>query len=1001
MAFTDISGVSFSDDHKTLLKCPSEYSGSYAIPQGVTKVGAGAFRGCEKITSLTIPQSVEEIEAGAFEKCNTLKDLYYQGNMSQWLMSIKVNALASVGYTLWLYENCQYVKVEKVIIPEYITCIRNYAFYYCSSVKYVEFNNSIQKIGDSAFNKTSLRLTLDIPNTVISIGKYAFFCTSIMKVRIPESVSLIGAMSFANCNMLMTFEVSEDNDHFTTNEMGNMLYDKFKTKLHAIATCGGNKVLSIDKSCKSIEDGVFLGKGELKVYLPKLSSKTGSVERNKCSFLIPYGQKESYVTLGFPKDQLVEMFDPNQLLKNNGKYLSAVVDNPFRVLGIPINATAKEVTASATKIKRFSMAGRSVDTPYDFNSCLPPVDRSAERIEKALSQLTLPNDKLKYALFWCACCSEDDVEAFKHIDEQDYCSYLDHYDNLSNCVEDINFAFSGIARKDLDLAGYVLTIVELCDNFSEEFVSLVCGDTYTLDSDELLHLALDTLMDECTDIHLYLMLKTEVPDSTAADYIRDAIIAKQTLAVNGHISSAKSVDRDDASANYIAAKNLIERSREPLRIVKELVGETDTQYIMFADSLAKQILQSGINYYNSSDDDDSDAPEKAMEIQSYAESIAMSKLVKERCTENTQILKRILGSVPPRKCKDIDADIDQYIESNFILDIDDIIRVLEGLAVRLSRLKTLPETDSFTPIESERFKGYFISVSTKIAEAMLARAIDIVNAKLETKDRVKITACISSAWKVMSYIDSMQLDPVFRAKRFEPNKNTLADLWKQVHSSWHTRPSFSLVILSENELYQKCQNSKFYCDKYVETYPNGQHLSQIKQYIEDIEWNSCKTVENYKKFIENYPGSPKCSEARAKIGEVSAECEKLTKIGSIDEIAAIYKSDRKYQNAPYKDILDNRCYNLCGRKPHYKKYIEIFGYSGKHHSEAKKKTESNHGVISFILGVLVIALIGGIIGSASEDDFLSGFLIGAFINFIIPIAYLPAILIEKILDEIL
>lgn len=1000
MAFTDISGVSFSDDHKTLLKCPTEYSGAYAIPQGVTKVGAGAFRGCEKIASLTIPQSVEEIESGAFDKCNGLKDIYYQGNMSQWLMSIKVSALATVGYTLWLYEDFQYVKVEKVVIPEYITYIRNHAFYYCTSVKRLEFNNCIQKIGDSAFNKTNLRLILDIPNTVTSIGKYAFFCTSIMKVRIPESVSLIGAMSFANCNMLMTFDVSEDNDHFTTNEMGNMLYDKFKTKLHAIAYGGGNKVFSIDKSCKSIEDGVFLGAGELKVYLPKLSSKTGSVERNKCSFLIPYGQKESYINLGFPKEQLVEMFDPNLLLKNNGVYLSAVVENPFRVLGVPINATAREITASATKIKRFSMAGRSVDTPYDFNSCLPPVDRSADSVEKALSQLTLPNDKLKYALFWCACCSENDVEAFKCIDDQDYSSYLDHYDDLSNCVEVINFAFSGIARKDLDLAGYVSTIVELCDNFSDEFVSLVCGDTYTLDSDDLLHLALDTLMDECTDIHLYLMLKTEVSDMTATEYIRDAIVAKHTLAVNGDISSAKSVDRDDASANYIAAKNLIERSREPLRIVKELVGETDTQYIMFADSLAKQILQSGINYYNSSDDDDCDAPEKAMEIQSYAESIAMGKLVKERCAENTLILKRILGSVPPKKCKDIDADIDQFIESNFILDINDIIRVLEGLAIRLSRLKTLPETEDFTSTEIERFEGYFISVSTKIADAMLARTIDIVNAKLETKDRQTITTCITIAWKVMAYIDSMQLDPVFRTKRFEPNKNTLADLWKKVHSSWQTRPNFSLVILSESELYKKCQNSRFYCDKYIETYPNGNHLSQVKQYIEDIEWNSCKTVENYKKFIENYPTSTRCIEARRKIEEVSAECERLSRIGSIDEIASIYKSDKKYQNAPYKDVLDDRCYNLCGRKPHYKKYVEIFGYSGKHHSAAKTKIESTHGVLSFILGVLVIALIGGLIG-AVQDDFLSGFLIGAFINVIIPIAYLPAILIEKILDEIL
>ena len=272
MAFTDISGVTFADDRQSLLKCPVDYAGAYTVPQGVKKICNGAFKGCEKLDTLTLPISIVEIESNAFERCTKLTDIYYRGSLEQWLLNVKVMALAAVGYNLWLYDGQEYRKVENIILPETITEIRANAFYYCKSLKSVKFSSRLLKIGDSAFNKTNIGPSLDIPNTVISIGQYSFFnCNNIFTINLPESISFIGLMAFAFCTKLREFKVIGDNEHFSTNDKGTLLYDKFKTKLCAVAigyrVYGSSAAFYLEKSCKYIEQGVFMGAKDIKIYL--------------------------------------------------------------------------------------------------------------------------------------------------------------------------------------------------------------------------------------------------------------------------------------------------------------------------------------------------------------------------------------------------------------------------------------------------------------------------------------------------------------------------------------------------------------------------------------------------------------------------------------------------------------------------------------------------------------------------------------------------------------
>ena len=55
-----------------------------AIPEGITVLEPGSFRGSKNLTRLMIPTSVAHIKNGAFRDCTSLKDVYYTGTQAQW-----------------------------------------------------------------------------------------------------------------------------------------------------------------------------------------------------------------------------------------------------------------------------------------------------------------------------------------------------------------------------------------------------------------------------------------------------------------------------------------------------------------------------------------------------------------------------------------------------------------------------------------------------------------------------------------------------------------------------------------------------------------------------------------------------------------------------------------------------------------------------------------------------------------------------------------------------
>jgi hypothetical protein len=93
--------------------------------------------------------------------------------------------------------------LASVDIPDSVTSIGKYAFYMCRDLNAITFSDRLTSIGVKAFYDCSELTSIVIPNSVTRIGDGAFsFCKNLTSITIPNSVTSIGGGAFYECSSL-------------------------------------------------------------------------------------------------------------------------------------------------------------------------------------------------------------------------------------------------------------------------------------------------------------------------------------------------------------------------------------------------------------------------------------------------------------------------------------------------------------------------------------------------------------------------------------------------------------------------------------------------------------------------------------------------------------------------------------------------------------------------------------------------------------------------------
>lgn len=107
------------------------------VSSGIEYIGSNAFNGCVLIQKVSIPSSVVAIGDSAFDGCRGITSLTFESN----------ETLQTIGYSA--FGGCSLL--TRVILPSSLVELNASAFYGCSDLKYVEFGENIQTVGEDAF----------------------------------------------------------------------------------------------------------------------------------------------------------------------------------------------------------------------------------------------------------------------------------------------------------------------------------------------------------------------------------------------------------------------------------------------------------------------------------------------------------------------------------------------------------------------------------------------------------------------------------------------------------------------------------------------------------------------------------------------------------------------------------------------------------------------------------------------------------------------------------
>lgn len=94
--------------------------------------------------------------------------------------------------------------------------------------------------------------------------------------------------------------------------------------------------------------------------------------------------------------------------------MELVLNNPFRVLGLPATASPRDIAKRISDLETFAELGKPKVYPNDFFE-LGALDRSLEAIKDAARKIEQPEGRFFYSFFWFRAGDSVDELAFESL----------------------------------------------------------------------------------------------------------------------------------------------------------------------------------------------------------------------------------------------------------------------------------------------------------------------------------------------------------------------------------------------------------------------------------------------------------------------------------------------------------------------------------------------------------------------------------------------------------
>lgn len=160
---------------------------SAIFPEGMEKIGAWCFLGCENFKEVSLPSTLKSISYQVFERSG--------------LISCVVPDGCAMSYGV--FDECRSLTYVK--LPSDMTAIPDGTLSGCSSLADFEIPSGVTSIGHSAFEGTAIT-SIAFPDAVSELAdEVCRSCKYLKEIRLPANLKKIGRQAFSFCESIERF----------------------------------------------------------------------------------------------------------------------------------------------------------------------------------------------------------------------------------------------------------------------------------------------------------------------------------------------------------------------------------------------------------------------------------------------------------------------------------------------------------------------------------------------------------------------------------------------------------------------------------------------------------------------------------------------------------------------------------------------------------------------------------------------------------------------------
>jgi hypothetical protein len=485
--------------------------------------------------------------------------------------------------------------------------------------------------------------------------------------------------------------------------------------------------------------------------------------------------------------------------------MDLIYQNPFRVLGLPVTATDREIAKQIGDMAIYADMGKTIEYDSDLFFPIKP-NRTTESIQEAKQKIDRPDNKLFYSLFWFWENSNNTIDemAFEELKNGNIEKAIEFWERETEkgitSLNKSNHKNLFILRLGLSLQNGKLDKNHLLNSLSlsveffpsghfEKFAKQVLGVKHSVDLLETTNHYFDEIFSmvkphiskrksENKVTHREILVTIE-PYSLIYGQYKEKNSVQQIHNIEKQIEKCEQARKDSANKAKKSGFDLHKNTQEDLKQLQSVLNKSDLKYQLVADKLAEELLGCSIAYFNKYYDSNTDPGDASLKLLKHAKEIAVGDKIKDKITDNQPNVEEYVNNKSKReKLKPVKTDFDfiykkieNFVSFNGINKPQKIISFINSCRPKLKNIARKLGINDSDFIEISDIVG---NVGVNQCVAILNMAVEYVNKEMphdEYRQSMALQQIKTDVEPALDKIGELRLSSKNRREFNELNEN--------------------------------------------------------------------------------------------------------------------------------------------------------------------------------------------------------------------------------------